>query len=110
MIYRPSNINKKHLVSPISHVRTTGLTLMQNASLQENLQKGLNHIPLKTSWFNEVICEIILAWEQLCECFSISGKQVVHGMRWLMLHSRQKLQGRRVNFGGIDNHPQLVCL
>lgn len=67
----PQTLTEKHLVSPISHVRSTDLSLIQNVSLRENLKKGLSHIPLETSWFNEVISEIISEWYQLCERFSI---------------------------------------
>lgn len=72
---------EQHVLSPIGHVRTTDLAIIQNKILRENRQKGLNHIPLEATWFNEVIFEIITTWEQLSLKFDLLEELTLRGIR-----------------------------
>lgn len=75
----PLMLSEKHLCSPQMHVRTIDLTLIQTTSLKSNLQKGLNHIPLEPTWYNEVTSVLIEVWNQLCNFFCILDDHRNHG-------------------------------
>lgn len=75
----PLTLSEKHLLTPISHVRSIDITIIQSRSLRSNLQKGLNHIPLETTWFKEVIGEINSAWIQLGKRYGISEELFCKG-------------------------------
>lgn len=87
----PLTLGDKHILSAISHVRTTKLSIILKKLLRKNLQRGLNYIPLETTWFNEVISKIISTWEQFSTKLNLSEDATLHGTRWLQRHARRQL-------------------
>lgn len=67
----------------LAHVQTADLRCIQDKTLRSLMACGLNHIPLQHTNLDEVVLELLRAWDLMADILSLDHGTYTEGACWL---------------------------